>query len=323
MPMSRSKSAGPDVASVDEEGLALFHTALPLQRSRSQPEGDEALQSIAEHSTSMTTTATELLPSPSKALKHSSLTGYCMVRAPSDGLSSGLDALSFTREDDASSSFTKKNRGCVTTGSKSEAMVGAALEVLHVGAHADPGAADTVMEDEHCLYRSSEFAFFGLYDGHCGAGAARFCRDNLHLHVMGSPHFGRKGDEGAKRALLDGFQVTEHALLHSQRVRCSQASISTGEARVDTARFGERLSGASVGSVGSAASDAEGETSGTAAIVFMLRNGGRSMHIAWVGDSRAVLCRKGRAVSSSAPLLPPSLPRPLVAPAAHFHIFAR
>ena len=228
-----------------------------------------------------------------------------MVRAPSDGLSSGLGALSFTRD---TAPASKKDRRCVTTGTKSEAMVGAALEVLHVGAHADPASAD-VMEDERCLYRSSEFAFFGLYDGHCGVGAARFCRDNLHLHVMGSPHFGRKGDEGAKLALLDGFQVTEHALLRLQRVKCSQAMSTGDEAPLEGTRFGERVSGTSVGS---AASDLDGETSGTAALVFMLQNGGRSMHIAWVGDSRAVLCRQGKAVSPrsvdlSAP--PPPTPR--------------
>ena len=84
----------------------------------------------------------------------------------------------------------------------------AALQILQVGVDADMGNA-SCMEDEHCISCGSSFALFGVYDGHSGTMAAQFCREQLHLLVTGSPHFGRKGDTGARRALLEGFMLTE------------------------------------------------------------------------------------------------------------------
>lgn len=102
---------------------------------------------------------------------------------------------------------------------QSEAMVKAALEILQVGAHADRGSASSSMEDRHCLFRSSGFAFFGLFDGNSGSTSASFCREQLHLQVLGSPHFGRKGDVGVRQALLEGFMRTEQVgLTHLSRI---------------------------------------------------------------------------------------------------------
>ena len=50
-----------------------------------------------------------------------------------------------------------------------------------------------------------KISFFGLYDGHGGAGCANFLMDNLHVLVTHSPYFGNN----KKKAFLDGILKAE------------------------------------------------------------------------------------------------------------------
>lgn len=58
-------------------------------------------------------------------------------------------------------------------------------------------------------YRKEEIwpkcSFFGVYDGHGGAGCADFLRDNLHQYVIKEPSF----PSDPKKALVDGFNKAE------------------------------------------------------------------------------------------------------------------
>ena len=47
------------------------------------------------------------------------------------------------------------------------------------------------MEDAWAVHQplGADFAFCGIFDGHGGAHAAHFCRDNLHFNVMAASSF--------------------------------------------------------------------------------------------------------------------------------------
>lgn len=132
---------------------------------------------------------------------------------------------------------------------------------LKAGVHADRGGLDH-MEDASVIETTADHGFFCVYDGHGGCDAAHFCRDRLHHNIMASPAF-RGGDVGA--ALLDGFAKTEHDLLHEQRQALAHGG---GEDRCGCC--------------------------GSTALVMLLR--ADAVHLAWLGDCRAVLSRGGRAV---------------------------
>ena len=129
-----------------------------------------------------------------------------------------------------------------------------------VGVHTDVGGCP-FMEDAHLVHRTERDAFFCVYDGHGGAAAAHYCRDHLHLRILSS--LGR-GNTPAD-ALLDGFARTEADLVLEQRLQLAERVAATGS-----------------------------ELCGATALVALLREG--SLHLAWLGDCRAVLCRGGEAV---------------------------
>ena len=155
---------------------------------------------------------------------------------------------------------------------------------LKVGVHAHPGGLD-YMEDENVVHTTADFAFFCVYDGHGGTHAAQFCRDRLHFNIMASPAF-NAGD--ARTALLEGFAKTEADLLLEQgqalAERATEAAQGT-QGRGSAGGGGAQLPpGGSVPSV----------CCGSTALVALLR--ADSLHLAWLGDCRAVLCRGGKAV---------------------------
>jgi len=56
------------------------------------------------------------------------------------------------------------------------------------------------------------FAFYGVYDGHCGDQAARLCRDELHRRVSESPHFAQGNIE---QAFIAGLLSLDRAIIQS------------------------------------------------------------------------------------------------------------
>lgn len=139
------------------------------------------------------------------------------------------------------------------------------------------------MEDANIVHApaGAGFAFVGILDGHGGTGAAHFCREHLHFNVMASAHFGR-GNMPA--ALLDGFRKTEAALIMEQAAALRRRS-SGGEE-----------GGSGGGGVGVSAPAAAPVCCGSTALLLLLHGASGSMHIAWLGDCRAVLCRRGQAI---------------------------
>uniref|UniRef100_A0A0C9S3F6 protein-serine/threonine phosphatase n=1 Tax=Wollemia nobilis TaxID=56998 RepID=A0A0C9S3F6_9CONI len=132
------------------------------------------------------------------------------------------------------------------------------------------------MEDEHiCIDDLSEYlgptfegptpnAFYGVFDGHGGAGAAVYVRDNLLQLVVGDADFLQivKKDVDfsilAEKVVRKAFLAADHAL----------------EKHCDVDNF-----------------------SGTTVLIALIM--GRSLLVANAGDCRAVLCRRGRAVEMS------------------------
>jgi serine/threonine protein phosphatase PrpC len=158
---------------------------------------------------------------------------------------------------------------------------------LKVGVHAHPGGLD-YMEDENVVHTTADFAFFCVYDGHGGTHAAQFCRDRLHFNIMASPAF-NAGD--ARTALLEGFAKTEADLLLEQgQALAERAMATTQDAQGAQGRGSAGGGGAQLPPSGSVPSVCCGST----ALVALLR--ADSLHLAWLGDCRAVLCRGGKAV---------------------------
>tara|TARA_B110001452_G_scaffold263860_1_gene265952 strand:+ start:2228 stop:3733 length:1506 start_codon:yes stop_codon:yes gene_type:complete len=185
---------------------------------------------------------------------------------------------------------------------------------LKVGVHSDRGGC-SYMEDENVVHTTADYGFFcatarlktglarlpplalpsllsvaphgraltraascanhhaGIYDGHGGTRAAQFCREQLVHNVMASAAF-QSGDSQA--ALLEGFAKTESDLVREQ-----QQSLAEHKARC--------ADGEGEGSPG------RGGCCGSTALVVLLR--ADSLHLAWLGDCRAVLCRAGTAVA--------------------------
>ena len=135
---------------------------------------------------------------------------------------------------------------------------------LKSGTSSDAGGC-AHMEDAHMVHVApdAEYAFCGVFDGHGGTHAAHFCRDNLHLNVMATSSF-CAGEPRA--ALRDGFRKTESDLLFEQR-------------RSRTALHAEER--------------ASGACCGCTALLMLMQS--ETLHVAWLGDCRAILCRAGGA----------------------------
>ncbi len=145
------------------------------------------------------------------------------------------------------------------------AMLGRALKV---GVSTDQGGVGH-MEDECVVHAppAGDFAFCAVFDGHGGGYASQYCREHLHFNVMASPAFSAGN---TPQALLDGFRKTEAGLLAEQ----------------------------SNGDGGGGGGGARGSCCGSTALVLVLQP--EVLHLAWLGDCRAVLSRGGRAVALTA-----------------------
>lgn len=65
-------------------------------------------------------------------------------------------------------------------------------------------------------------SYFGVYDGHGGAGVALFAGENVHKIIAKQESFA-KGD--IEQALKDGFLATDRAILESMRIPFQQATL--------------------------------------------------------------------------------------------------
>mmetsp|Transcript_13770 Transcript_13770/g.36925 ORF Transcript_13770/g.36925 Transcript_13770/m.36925 type:complete len:267 (-) Transcript_13770:800-1600(-) len=119
------------------------------------------------------------------------------------------------------------------------------------------------------LPQDERLAFFGVYDGHGGKECAQHAAAFLHDHVTKSPAIkaGAGTGQGVTRALVDAFTRTEKDFLeeaHLHRYRSGSTALTA------VLRMPEPGDGA---------------------------GSGGEITVAHVGDSRAVLCRSGKAVA--------------------------
>lgn len=125
------------------------------------------------------------------------------------------------------------------------------------------------MEDRTTSHVTEDHAFFGVYDGHGGSAAAEYCQDNLHKNFIAEMHVQWNRETPTLRTNdAECIQKISHcireAFVNSDRqFLCSH----------------HRPQG------------------GTTAVVAVLING--VVVVGNVGDSRAVLCRGGRAIPLS------------------------
>lgn len=165
----------------------------------------------------------------------------------------------------------------------------------------------TSMEDAHTailgLGGDPQAAIFGVYDGHGGREVAHFCRRHVAEHFSGTKAF-KRGDIG--EGLIETFLAMDGLILqpegrrellqyaHEGRAKSSNAEVAM-HANVRAALASNRAL------CTEDEDDVEADDSlpqaGTTAVVGVVS--GNVLTVANVGDSRAVLCRKGEAVEMS------------------------
>lgn len=149
----------------------------------------------------------------------------------------------------------------------------------------------TSMEDAHCAQLDvdgEKSAFFGVYDGHAGTDVAIYTSRFLHLNCISDPDMkaGR-----IKAALKNGFLKTDADLLKDEgmaeclKIRKEVARRKHGSDNQDMDDDDEDDDDIGVTESGS-----------TAVTCFMK---GSTIYCANAGDSRAVLCRSGKAFALS------------------------
>ena len=113
------------------------------------------------------------------------------------------------------------------------------------------------MEDAHHVHTARGEATVGIYDGHGGPHAVNYVLEHLHRHIGTA----LEGGLAPTEALLSGFAQTEAGLVGEQREQLCLTSAMCG----------------------------------ATATVALLRD--CALHVAWLGDCRAVLCRGGDALN--------------------------
>jgi len=118
-----------------------------------------------------------------------------------------------------------------------------------------------------------------VFDGHCGICAATFARNRLLDNIFGQPQFPDKPEDAIVSSCMSKHSlahlVLTRSLFHSQREACLLTDQQFEEA----------------------CSSLPEEASGTTAIVALVL--GKKIIVANIGDSRAVLSRRGQAVELS------------------------
>eukprot|EP00658_Telonema_sp_P-2_P021598 TRINITY_DN18608_c0_g1_i2.p1 TRINITY_DN18608_c0_g1~~TRINITY_DN18608_c0_g1_i2.p1 ORF type:complete len:345 (-),score=57.89 TRINITY_DN18608_c0_g1_i2:172-1080(-) len=131
-----------------------------------------------------------------------------------------------------------------------------------------PGARNT-MEDRTTCYIQENHAFFGVYDGHGGTAAAEHCQECLHKHLTKEMNHQWNQQLPLLRANdAECIQKISHCIREAFVISDREFLISHPRPQ-----------------------------GGTTAVVAVILNG--VVVVGNVGDSRAVLCRGGRAIPLS------------------------
>jgi len=168
--------------------------------------------------------------------------------------------------------------------SKGEALVLAALDRLEVGIHRDRGGLAFMEDESSVLQQQGTLALVGVYDGHCGAAAAQLLRDRLLSsiadHLLGAGDDAKDtlgGRSGSWRDLGSSSSSSSPSPLDQDDAAACRALVAGFQACEAALTAGQTASGAT-------------------AIVLMLQSGGQALNVAWCGDCRAVLSRRGKPV---------------------------
>ncbi|KAK9816394.1 hypothetical protein WJX74_004285 [Apatococcus lobatus] len=142
------------------------------------------------------------------------------------------------------------------------------------------------LEDAHCisldLDKQTNTSLFAIFDGHGGSACAQFCAKHLALNLSRSKAYkANKLDEAlvASYLRIDDIMRTQSHLLDLE--------LQKGEHQNDNLIVS--LVTGSICSINQHGNP----TSGCTAVTAIMR--GRQLHVANVGDSRAYLCRGGKA----------------------------
>jgi serine/threonine protein kinase len=171
-----------------------------------------------------------------------------------------------------------------------------------VGAYATPGLRDS-MEDRHIIYKTNDGRIvFGLFDGHRGAEAAQFLQDHtqqcLIAHGIDNNGSGSTGSmlQDALIDIDDAFRRQQDELWNEKMNRMN----GSGNVRKrlypgSTALLGILdIDTATISSSSNSNSNSSSSSSSTKKQKKI-----KTLTIANIGDGRAVLCRRGRAVRLS------------------------
>jgi len=148
----------------------------------------------------------------------------------------------------------------------------------------------TSMEDAHCAETDAGHGcgFFGVYDGHAGTDVAIYASKYLHKNVLSNSNLQTE----VEKALKEGFLKTDADLL-------TQAGMEEcHKIRRDVSR---RRSGSDKEYDDEDEDDDDDQPcvteSGSTAVTCLIKD--KTIYCANAGDSRAVMCRKGKAVNLS------------------------
>eukprot|EP00249_Psilotum_nudum_P022549 c28559_g1_i3 orf=1153-2712(-) len=139
------------------------------------------------------------------------------------------------------------------------------------------------------LEECSAFHFFGVYDGHGGVKAARFCKDYLHLALAEEAQATINLDSLRSSSAMGSWQVQWEKVMNDCFLRMD---VGVGGAYPGRANQLEAADGLEYYEEPTAP-----ETVGSTAVVAVI--GACHIIVANCGDSRAVLSRGGRAVALS------------------------
>jgi len=137
-------------------------------------------------------------------------------------------------------------------------------------------------------------AFFAaVYDGHGGDLCSNQLKESLHRSIASQPGFPNDLEEAIMRGCLAfDRQMLQKAAIHIEE---QQEKVSKGEARKSLVRTKDDRGG------DKSLAEEFRKAGSTALMVFMTQNKSKArvLTCGWLGDSRAVLCRAGRAVALS------------------------
>jgi serine/threonine protein phosphatase PrpC len=163
------------------------------------------------------------------------------------------------------------------------------------------------MEDEICIDESftiahngsaERYSFYAVFDGHGGRSAAEYTRDHLLRYIQESLNQGNSPVE----ALTHGYLKTDSQFIEEQQQIKAEQLATNGPINYANSRQQTILS-TSLGEhrdedpASNNMLSSPGDCSGTTAVSVLFHHNSKTLYIANVGDSRAVLCTGGRAIA--------------------------